>query len=261
MSKEVKIHPTAVVAPGAELDAAVTVGPYSVIGPQVRIGAGTTIGPHTVVNGCTTLGRDNRIFQFASLGEIPQDKKYANEESELRIGDGNTIREFTTLNCGTEQDRNLTEVGNHNWIMAYVHIAHDCAIGDHVTFANGATLAGHVQVEDYATLGGFTLVHQFCRIGCYAFSGMGCALNRDLPPFVMAVGNPARPCGINREGLRRADFPRATLDNLHHAYTLLLYRGGTVADSEEVRVLSESCREVKQMCEFIAASSRGVIRE
>ncbi len=261
MSEAVNIHPTAVVAPGAELDASAIVGPYAVIGPHVRIGADTTIGSHAVVTGRTTLGRNNRIFQFASIGEIPQDKKYANEESELRIGDGNTIREFTTLNCGTGQDRNVTEVGHHNWIMAYVHIAHDCVIGDHVTFANGATLAGHVQVEDYATLGGFTLVHQFCRIGRYAFSGMGCALNRDLPPFVMAVGNPARPSGINREGLRRAEFPRATLDNLHHAYTLLLHRGGAAARGEEVRTLSESCPEVKQMCDFIDSSSRGVIRE
>jgi len=253
------VHPTAAVHPGADLDPNGAVAAYALIAAQSPLGARPTISPHTVVTGRTTIGRDNRIFQFASIGEIPQDKKYANEDSALIIGDGNTIREFTTFNCGTAQDRNLTEVGNHNWIMAYVHIAHDCAIGDHVTFANGATLAGHVHVGDHATLGGFTLVHQFCRVGPHAFSGMGCALNRDLPPYVMAAGNPARLCGINREGLRRADFSPEVLEHLHHAYSVLLHRG-TNARNEEIQTLSETCPEVRQLCDFMASSSRGVAR-
>ena len=182
----------------AQLDEGVSVGPFSVIGPNVSIESGTWIGPHVVINGPTHIGRDNRIFQFASVGDIPQDKKYRGEESRLTIGDRNTIREYCTINRGTQLDRGVTSVGDDNWIMAYVHIAHDCQVGNHIVFSNGTTLAGHVIIEDHAVLGGFTLVHQFCRIGAYSFCGMGTALNRDLPPYVMASGNLARPYGLNK---------------------------------------------------------------
>ncbi len=245
---------------GAEIDPAAEIGPYVVIGPHVRIGAETSVGAHAVVTGHTTLGRGNRIFQFASVGEIPQDKKYAGEESELLIGDYNTIREFTTLNSGTALDQNCTKIGNHNWIMAYVHIAHDCTIGDHTIFSNGATLAGHVQVGDHAVLGGFTLVHQFCRIGQYAFSGMGSALNKDLPPFVMAAGNLARPYGLNREGLRRAGFTAETIEALGRAYRSLIRRKD-IADAEELETLAEQYPEVAHMREFVDASERGILQE
>ena len=245
---------------GADIDPTADIGPYAVIGPNVRVGPGTSVGAHAVVTGRTTVGRDNRIFQFASVGEIPQDKKYAGEDSELIIGDGNTIREFVTLNCGTAQGQNQTRIGNRNWIMAYVHIAHDCVIGDDVTFANGATLAGHVEVGDHAILGGFTLVHQFCRVGRYAFSGMGSALNKDLPPYVLASGNLARPYGLNREGLRRAGFSEETLDALGRAYKLLVRVSGGQSDDEIMR-LAEQYPEVEQMRAFIAASQRGIIRE
>ncbi len=254
------IHPTAVVEAGAELDPSVEIGPYAVIGPKVRIGAKTTIGPHAVITGRTAIGTGNRIFQFASIGEIPQDKKYAGEDSELQIGDHNTIREFVTLNSGTALDRNCTRIGSHNWIMAYVHVAHDCVIGDHVTLANGATLAGHVQIEDYATLGGFTLVHQFCRIGRYAFSGMGAALNKDLPPYVMAAGNLARLYCLNREGLRRANFSEETMEALGRAYRLLIRRAGD-PHGEEIRQLAERHPDVAHMQAFIEASERGILQE
>ena len=253
------IHSTAVVDARAGIDPTAKVGPYAVIGPHVRIGADTTIGPHAVVTGRTVVGRDNRIFQFASVGEVPQDKKYAGEDSELIIGNGNTIREFVTLNCGTAQGQNRTRIGNGNWIMAYVHIAHDCVIGDDVTLANGTTLAGHVEVGDHAVLGGFTLVHQFCRIGCYAFSGMGSALNKDLPPYVLASGNLARPYGLNREGLRRAGFSEETMQALMRAYKLLVRTSGE--QLEEVEDLARRHPEVERMRAFIAASERGVIRE
>ena len=254
------IHPTAVVDAGAEIDPTAEIGPYAVIGPRTRIGADTWVGPHSVVTGRTTVGRENRIFQFASIGEIPQDKKYAGEDSELLIGDGNTIREFATLNRGTAQGQNRTRIGNRNWIMAYVHIAHDCVIGDDATFANGATLAGHVEVQDHAILGGFTLVHQFCRIGRYAFSGMGTALNKDLPPFVLASGSLARPYGLNKEGLRRAGFPDETIEALARAYKLLVRVSGGGSE-EEIRKLAGRYPEVEQMRAFIAESRRGIIRE
>ena len=244
---------------GAEIDPSVDIGPYTVIGAQVKIDAGTSVGPHTVINGDTSIGRDNQIFQFASIGEIPQDRKYQGEASALVIGHNNTIREFTTINCGTALDRNLTRIGNDNWIMAYVHIAHDCVIGNHTIFSNGSTLAGHVEVEDHATLGGFTLVHQFCRIGRYAFSGMGTALNMDLLPFVMASGNLARPFGLNRVGLRRAEFSTETIEVLNRAYRLLMRQN---AESEgELEALAEEHPEVSHMLNFAQSSKRGIIRD
>ncbi len=244
---------------GAEIDPDAEIGPYAIIGPRVRIGAGTRVGSHAVVTGRTTVGRNNRIFPFAAVGGIPQDKKYAGEDSELVIGDGNTIREHATLNVGTAQGGGRTRVGDRNWIMAYVHIAHDCVIGDDATFANGATLAGHVEVQDHATLGGFTLVHQFCRVGLHAFSGMGSALNKDLPPFVLASGNLARARGINREGLRRAGFSGETMEALGRAYRLLVRTPGALAE-DEIQRLAGRYPEVERMRAFIAESRRGITR-
>src|SRR3954467_12257358 len=194
------IHATALIDPQAQLDSSVNVGPYTVIGPNVRVGVGTTIGAHCVIEGHTTIGRDNRIFQFNSLGAIPQDKKYAGEPCELVIGDRNTIREFCTFNIGSPGDAGVTRVGNDNWIMAYVHLAHDCQIGNHTIFANNSQLAGHVKVADYAILGGFTAVHQFCRIGAHSITAIGTVVLQDIPPFVTASGNTAQPYGTNSEG-------------------------------------------------------------
>lgn len=256
------IHPTAVIDPAAELADDVEVGPYSIIGPQVRIGSGTRIGPHVVIRGPTRIGSGNRIFQFASLGEIPQDKKYQGEDSELIIGDGNTIREYVTINRGTALDRGRTVVGDRNWIMAYVHIAHDCVVGSDTVFSNGATLAGHVVIEDHATLGGFTLVHQFCRIGAYAFCGMGTAINRDVPPYVMVAGNPAKPYGLNKEGLRRNGFSPETVRALQRAYRLL-FRRGAPAESQraELDVERRAHPEVDRLARFVEESVRGVLRD
>ena len=252
------IHPTAVVEAGARLGADVRIGPYAVVEAGVTVGDGTEIGAHAVVSGRTAIGRGNRIFPFAALGGIPQDKKYAGEDSELVIGDGNTVREFVTINCGTEQDRNRTEVGDRNWIMAYVHIAHDCRVGSDTVFANGATLAGHVTVGDRAVLGGFTLVHQFCRVGTHAFSGMGAGLNRDLPPYFMAVGNPARLRGLNREGLRRAGLDAATLEALGSAYRWLV-RGRPGRGRRELERAAAARPELARLRDFIDSSQRGVL--
>lgn len=200
------IHPTAIIAPGAQIDASVEIGPYAVIGQHVSIGAGTRVGPHTVIEGHTSIGRQNQIFQFASLGAAPQDKKYAGEPTRLEIGDNNTIREFCTFNVGTVQDGGLTRLGNDNWVMAYVHIAHDCIVGDHCILANNATLAGHISIGDHVFLGGLTAVHQFCTIGAHAMTAGGSIVVQDIPPYVTAAGNHAHPAGINSEGLRRRGF-------------------------------------------------------
>ena len=205
------IDSRAVIDPSAELDEGVSVGPFSVIGAGVRIGKGTSIGPHVVVKGPTTIGCDNRIYQFASVGEDPQDKKYAGEPTRLEIGDRNVIRESATLHRGTVQDQGITRIGNDNLFMAYIHVAHDCVIGDNAILANGASLGGHVQIGDWAILGGFTMVHQFGRIGAHSFCGMGSAVNMDLPPFVTVSGQPAKPHGINSEGLRRRGYSDASL--------------------------------------------------
>ena len=201
------IHPQAVVDSAAEIADDVTIGPFCVIGPKVKIDSGCVIGPHAVVNGPTTLGKNNRIFQFASVGEDPQDKKHRPEhETRLEIGDDNTIRESCTINRGTQGGGGVTKIGHRNWIMAYVHIAHDCIIGNDTTFANCASLAGHVEVEDNAIVGGFSLIHQFCRIGRNSFTGMGASVNRDVPPYVVVAGKMSEPRGINSEGLRRHGF-------------------------------------------------------
>ncbi len=255
------IHPTAIVHPGARLAADVEVGAYTLIGEHVQIDAGTVIGPHVVINGHTTIGRHNRIFQFCSLGEIPQDKKYANEPTRLEIGDNNTIREFCTFNLGTAQDVGVTRVGNHNWIMAYVHLAHDCQVGNHTIFANNAQLAGHVEVGDYAILGGFTVVHQFVKIGEHIITGMGTILLQDVPPYVLASGNPSAPHGINSEGLKRRGFSSAAIMAIKRAYKTLYKSGLSLAEARElIAAQVAEHEELKLLAEFLLNSQRGIVR-
>jgi UDP-N-acetylglucosamine acyltransferase len=254
------IDPLAVVHPDAELDADVAVGPFSVIGAGVRIGAGTRVGPHVVIKGPTVIGRDNRIFQFASVGEDPQDLSYRGEPTRLVIGDRNVIRESTTLSRGTAKGRGETLIGSDNLIMAYVHIAHDCIVGNGVIFSNAASLAGHVEVQDHCTLGGFTLVHQFCRIGAHAFTSMGSALNRDLPPYCLASGNYARLIGINKVGLRRKGFSEEAVQALHRAFTEVLRGRGERRERLERLLAETTVPEVRTMLAFVAASPRGCLR-
>lgn len=229
------IHSTAIIAPGAQLDSSVEIGPYAVIGEHVCIGAGTRVGPHTVIEGHTTIGRNNRIFQFASLGAAPQDKKYAGEPTRLEIGDDNTIREFCTFNLGTVQDGGLTRLGNDNWVMAYVHIAHDCFVGDHCILANNATLAGHISIGDHVFLGGLTAVHQFVRIGAHGMTGMGTVLLADQPPFVMSEGHPAAARSMNFEGLRRRGFSAARIAAVK-AMHKALYRDNLTLEQAKERM-------------------------
>jgi UDP-N-acetylglucosamine acyltransferase len=255
------IHPTAIVHPNARLADDVEVGPYSIIGEHVEIGAGTVIGPHVVINGHTRIGAHNHIFQFCSLGEIPQDKKYANEPTRLEIGDHNIIREFCTFNLGTAQDVGVTRVGNHNWIMAYVHLAHDCQIGNHTIFANNAQLAGHVEVGDYAILGGFTVVHQFVKIGAHIITGMGSILLQDVPPFVLASGNPCAPHGINSEGLKRRGFSSASIMAIKRAYKTLYKSGLSLADARDaIGQQLEEHAELQPLADFLVNSQRGIVR-
>ena len=255
------IHPSALIEPGAKLAAGVSVGAYSLVGPRVEIGEGTVIGPHVVLTGRTRIGRNNRIFQFSSIGETPQDKKYDDEDTSVEIGDGNTIREYVTINRGTAEDAGVTRVGDDNWIMASVHFAHDCQVGSHTIFANMCGLAGHVKIEDYVILGGATLVHQFVRVGAHSFTGMGAYLDRDLPPFVRAAGNMAQPYGINTVGLRRRGFSAATIDALKRAYRTI-YRNGLTQEEarRELEVQAKDCAEVRRMLDFLNASERGYIR-
>lgn len=255
------IHPTAIIHARAKLGAGVIVGPWSVIDEHVEIGDNTHIGPHVVVTGHTTIGRDNRIFQFCSIGAEPQDKKYAGEPTRLEIGDRNTIREFCTFNCGTAQDVGVTRLGNDNWIMAYVHLAHDCQIGNHTIFANNAQLAGHVHVGDWAILGGFTVVHQFVRIGAHSMTAMGAILLQDLPPFVMAAGNPAAPRSINAEGLKRRGFSVDAVAAVKRAYKTL-YKTGLKLDEARTAILAEAVAtpELELFTDFLATPGRGIIR-
>jgi UDP-N-acetylglucosamine acyltransferase len=255
------IHPTALIDPAAELAEDVRVGPYSVIEANVTIGAGTDIGPHVVIKGTTRIGSQNRIFQFASIGEEPQDKKYAGEPTSLEIGDRNTIREFVTINRGTAQDDGVTRLGDDNWIMAYVHIAHDCRIGNETIFANNASLAGHVSVGDYAILGGFTLVHQFCSIGAYSLTAFGSGISKDVPPFVTVGGTPARAHGLNMEGLRRRGFPEESRKALRRAYRTLYRESLSLQDAlAALRKQAASCAEVAALVEFLEQQSRGIVR-
>lgn len=255
------IDARAAVDPGARLAADVTVGAFAVIGAQVEIGAGSVIGPHAVIQGPTRIGRDNRIFQFASIGGIPQDMKYHGEPTWLEIGDRNTFFEFVTINRGTAQDRGKTTIGNDNWIMAYVHVAHDCQLGNHIIMANNATLAGHVNIEDWAILGGFTKVHQFCRIGTHSFTGMNVDLSRDVPPYMMISGTPAEPRGINSEGLRRRGFDAAQLRNIKNAYRVLYRSDLRLAEAlAKLHVLSAKQSELQCLVEFLEASERSITR-
>ena len=255
------IHSTAIIHSGAKLGAGVSVGPYSIIGEHVEVGENTTIGPHVVISGHTRIGCDNRIFQFCSIGEVPQDKKYAGEPTRLEIGDRNTIREFCTFNCGTAQDAGVTRLGSDNWIMAYVHLAHDCQVGNQTIFANNAQLAGHVHVGDWAILGGFTVVHQFVRIGAHSITAMGTILLQDLPPFVMAAGNPAEPRSINAEGLKRRGFSGDAVAAVKRAYKSL-YKSGMKLDEARATIEAESVTvpELTMLASFLSASGRGVIR-
>lgn len=253
------IHPTAVIEKDAELDSGVEVGPYAVIGSRVCIGAGSSIGPHAVIRGPTTIGADNRIFQFASVGEEPQDKKYRGEDTFLEIGDHNVIREYATLHRGTAQDAGVTRVGNGNLFMAYAHVAHDCRVGDNVIMANAASLAGHIEVQDWAILGGFTIVHQFCRIGAHCFCAMGSVITKDVPPFVIVGGHPAAPRGINAEGLRRRNMSDEAIACLKNAYKLLYMSSRKLEGAvEAMRALD--CAEVNQIADFVDDSSRSIVR-
>lgn len=255
------IDPRAIIDPKAELAADVHIGAFSIIGPDVVIGAGTWVGPHVVINGPTRIGRDNKIFQFSSLGEMPQDKKYQGEPTLLEIGDRNVIREFCTFNRGTVQGGGVTRIGHDNWIMAYVHLAHDCLIGNQTIFANNASLAGHVVVEDQVILGGFTQVHQFCTLGAHSFTAFGSGVAKDVPPYVMVAGHPGAPHGLNVEGLRRRGFSSETIAQLRRAYKLL-YRSNLILKDaiEQMRGLAEATPEVGEMIRFLEKSSRGIVR-
>ena len=260
-----RIHATALVALRAELADDVSVGPYAVIGADVRIGPGSSIGPHCVVEGHTTIGRDNRIFQFASIGAEPQDKKYAGEPTRLEIGDRNTIREFVTINTGTVQDVGLTALGDDNWIMAYVHIAHDCRIGNHTIIANATQLGGHVHLGDWVFLGGLSGVHQFVRVGAHAMTGFQTRLSQDLPPYVTAAGNPASATGINAEGLRRRDFSPERIAQVKQMHRLLYRQGLTLADGVNAIAglrgqLEGSDDDIALMLDFLAHADRGIVR-
>ena len=255
------IHPTAIVRPGAKLGPDVSVGPYSIIGGEVELGANTDVGPHVVIDGRTRIGADNRIFPFCSIGAAPQDKKYAGEPTAVEIGDRNTIREFCTFNCGTAQDAAVTRLGNDNWIMAYVHLAHDCQVGNNTIFANNAQLAGHVRVGDYAILGGFTVVHQFVSIGAHAITAMGTILLQDLPPYVTAAGNTAKPHGINSEGMKRRGFAPEAVAAIKSAYKTLYKSGLTLDQARQALAIQAQTRaEVGLFLEFLRDSRRGIVR-
>ena len=260
-----KVHATALVEPGARLADTVTVGAYCVVGAHVTVGEGTTIGPHCVIEGRTTIGRDNRIFQFCSLGAVPQDKKYAGEDTALEIGDRNTIRESCTFNLGTAQDTGVTRVGNDNWIMAYVHIAHDCRVGDQTILANNVTLAGHVHLDDWAFIGGLTGIHQFVKIGAHAMAGFASAVTQDVPPYMTVDGNPLAVRGFNVEGLRRRGFGRTRIAAVKQMHRLL-YRSGLTFDTAKAAIAAlaettpEAAGDVAVMSDFLGRSTRGIAR-
>lgn len=255
------IHSTAIVDPNAKIGSGVTIGPYSVIGPDVEIGDDCWIGPHVVINGPTTIGRENRIFQFASVGEVPQDLKFEGEETRLEIGDRNTIREFATLNRGTGVGGSVTRIGNDNLLMAYIHIAHDCIVGNNVILSNNASLAGHVIVHDHVILGGFSLVHQFCTIGQHVFAGMGSAIGKDVPPFVIVNGSPAAPHGLNKVGLKRRGFSDEQLRQLSRAYKTLYRKGLSLEEAKsELQQMGQGDEDVRLFSDFLQQTTRSVIR-
>ena len=259
------IHPTAIIHPEAHLPAEVEVGAYAVIGAGVRIGQGSRIGPHVVIQGPAVIGERNRFFQFCSIGADPQDKKYRGEaESLLEIGSDNTVREYVSINRGTAGGGGKTVIGDHNWIMASAHIAHDCRVGNHTVFANNAALAGYVSIEDHVTLGGFTGVHQFCRVGRYSFTAISSVINKDVPPYIWVANqgkDRAQPAGLNREGLKRAGFDPATIKLLRRAYKIV-YRDGLRLKEALVALeaLAPESESVNLFRTFIAASERGIVR-
>jgi len=259
------IHPTALVDAKAQLDCSVVVGAYSIIGPDVKIGARTKIGPHVVIDGRTTIGCDNTFFQFSSIGAPPQDKKYAGEPTCLEIGDRNLIREFCTFNLGTVQDQGVTRLGNDNWILAYVHLAHDCQVGNHTIFSNNAQLAGHVHIGDWVVMGGFANVHQFCKIGAHAMVGMSTSLTQDVPPFVLLSGNPAQARGVNVEGLKRRGFTHEQISAIRHAYKLIYKSGLTLeqaksALTEQAAEALAAAPQLRLIGDFLDNSTRGIVR-
>ncbi len=257
----VKIHASAIIDPKAELDSSVEVGAYSIIGAGVKVAANTRIGSHVVLKGPTTIGKNNQIFQFSSLGEAPQDKKYANEPTTLEIGDNNTIREFCTFNRGTVQDKGKTSIGNDNWIMAYVHIAHDCSIGNNTIMANNSSLAGHVDIHDYAILGGFTLIHQFCKVGAHVITAVNTVVFKDIPPYVTAAGYDAKPHGINSEGLKRRGFSADSILHIKRAYKALYRNSLTLEEAKvELAEMQKSCPEIALLTDFLNVSTRGIVR-
>lgn len=255
------IHATAIIDRKAELDSSVEVGAYTIIGENVRIAAGTRIGSHVVIDGHTTIGQNNQIFQFSSLGAAPQDKKYKGEPTTLEIGDNNTIREFCTFNRGTAQDKGATRLGSDNWVMAYVHIAHDCQIGNHTIFANNSSLAGHVDVQDHAILGGFTLIHQFCKVGAHVITAVGTVVFKDIPPYVTAAGYDAKPHGINAEGLKRRGFSAETITQIKRAYKVLYRKGLSLEEAKsELAELVVACPEINTLLSFLNTTTRGIVR-
>ena len=255
------IDPRAIISPKAQLASDVTVGPFSIIGPDVQIGAGTVVGPHVVINGPTTIGADNHIFQFASIGDAPQDKKYKGEPTRLEIGDRNVFRENCTVNRGTTHDKGITRVGSDNLFMAYSHVAHDCQVGSKTVFANCAALGGHVEIGDWVILGGLTAVHQFVKIGAHAFLAGGAIVQRDVPPYVMVAGNPAQPHAVNSEGLKRRGFTEEQVHNVRNAYRILYRSELKLADAmEKLRALGETQSEVKFFADFIGTSTRSLVR-
>lgn len=256
-----KIHPTAIVDSKAELDSSVEVGAYSIIEAGVNIGPNTRVGSHAVIKGPTTIGKNNHIFQYVSLGEQPQDKKYRDEPTTLEIGDNNTIREFCTFNRGTIQDKGVTKVGSDNWIMAYVHIAHDCNIGNNTILANNSSLAGHVDIHDFAILGGFTLIHQFCQVGAHVITAVGSVVFKDIPPYVTAAGYDAKPHGINAEGLKRRDYTTDEITQIKRAYKVLYRNGLSLEEAKkEITQMHAQCDKIQLLSDFLNLSKRGIIR-
>lgn len=255
------IDPSAVVAADAEIAEGVTIGPYSVIGAGVRIGAGTWVGPHAVINGPTTLGRDNKVFQFASVGDAPQDKKYKGEATRLEVGDRNVFREFCSINRGTAGGRGVTRIGNDCLFMAYSHVAHDCIVGDHVVMSNCTALAGHVDLGDWVILSGYAGIHQFCKVGAHAFLANNAAVTRDVPPYLLVAGSPAEPKGVNSEGLKRRGYDAVQIANIKGAYRLFYRSGLKLTEAQErLRELAATQPEIRPFVDFLGASERSIIR-
>ena len=261
MEFEQKIHSTALIHPKSKIHPTVKVGAYSVVGENVQIDKGSEIGNFVTLAGNTTIGVDNKIYHYCSLGEVPQDKKFKNEKTYLSIGDGNTIREFFTFNVGTIDGGGVTQVGNNNWIMAYVHIAHDCKLGNDIVLANNSSLAGHVEIDNFAILGGFTLVHQFCKIGAHIITAVGTISLKDIPPYVRAAGDNAKPNGINIEGLKRRNFSTQAISDIKKAYKIIYREGNTIDVAKKMlESLAKKTNEVNLFIDFIDKSKRGLVR-